>query len=151
MKSFLLEQLARVILPLSLMLGLALFLKGHDEPGGGFVGGLSIAVAGLLGVASFGEAKVRRFLVVKPERIAVAGVLLSIASLLLPVLLGRPILTQLHGELSLLGFAELKWSTTMVFDAAVVMIVGGGLTAAGSWLWEWRSSDAAGSAGEEES
>ena len=47
MRSFLLEQLARLIIPLALLLGLSLLLKGHNAPGGGFVGGLSLAVAGI--------------------------------------------------------------------------------------------------------
>ena len=136
MKSFLLEQLARLIVPLSLLLGLALYLKGHDNPGGGFVAGLSFAVAGLLSVAAYGEDALRRWLYhLAPERIAVFGGLAVVASLLLPALLGAPMLTHLHGAIPLLGAAKLRWHTTMLFDAGVAMTVGGGLTAAGAWLW----------------
>jgi multisubunit Na+/H+ antiporter MnhB subunit len=140
-KSFLLEQLARLIVPLSLLLGLALYLKGHDNPGGGFVGGLSFAVAGLLSVAAYGEDALRRWLYhLAPERIAVFGALAIVTSLLLPVVLGDPLLTHLHGAIPLPAAAKLKWNTAMLFDAGVVMTVGGGLTAAGAWLWR---SDAA--------
>ena len=40
MKSFLLQGLVRLILPMAVLLALALLLKGHDAPGGGFVAGL---------------------------------------------------------------------------------------------------------------
>ena len=42
------QELARLILPFAALLGIALLLKGHDAPGGGFVAGLSFAVAGIL-------------------------------------------------------------------------------------------------------
>jgi multisubunit Na+/H+ antiporter MnhB subunit len=135
-KSFLLEQLARLIVPLSLLLGLSLYLEGHDDPGGGFVAGLSFAVAGLLSVAAYGESALRRWLYhLAPERIAVLGALAILTSLLLPALFGHPLLTHLHGAMPLPGVAKLKWNTAMLFDAGVVMVVGGGLTAAGAWLW----------------
>lgn len=136
MKSFLLEQLARLIVPLAILLGFALYLKGHNEPGGGFVGGLSLAVAGLLGVVAFGERRVLRWLNhFPPAQIAICGTLTLVASIFLPTVFGHPLLTQLHGTLPLYGTAEIKWSTALLFDAGVVMIVGGGLTAASAWLW----------------
>ncbi len=136
MKSFLLEQLARLIVPLALLMGFALYLKGHDEPGGGFVGGLSLAVAGLLSVVAFGERKVLRWLNhLPPDRIAICGALTILASILLPALFGHPLLTNLHGVIPLFGALKIKWSTALLFDAGVVMIVGGGLTAASAWLW----------------
>jgi multisubunit Na+/H+ antiporter MnhB subunit len=140
-KSFLLEQLARLIVPLSLLLGLALYLKGHDNPGGGFVAGLSFAVAGLLSVAAFGEDALQRWLYhLAPERIAVFGTLAILTSLVLPALFGHPLLTHLHGAIPLPGGAKLEWNTAMLFDAGVMMTVGGGFTAAGAWLWRSYSA-----------
>ncbi|MCP5978322.1 hypothetical protein NL364_27940, partial [Klebsiella pneumoniae] len=35
----------RVLLPLSLVVGAYIFLRGHNEPGGGFIAGLVVAIA----------------------------------------------------------------------------------------------------------
>ena len=51
---FMLRQLTRFILPLAVMLALAFLLKGHNAPGGGFVSGLSFAVAAILAFATYG-------------------------------------------------------------------------------------------------
>ena len=37
MRSFLLEQMARFLVPMAMLFALSLLVKGHDEPGGGFV------------------------------------------------------------------------------------------------------------------
>ena len=70
MKSFLLQQLARLILPFAILLGLALLLKGHDEPGGGFVAGLSLAAAGILCVTAYGTRRFHEIFPVEPDRVA---------------------------------------------------------------------------------
>ncbi|MBW2399708.1 MAG: hypothetical protein JRG80_10585 [Deltaproteobacteria bacterium] len=67
MKSFLLQEFSRLILPLALLLGLALLLKGHDAPGGGFVGGLSFAVAGILGFTAYGVRRFHAAMAVEPD------------------------------------------------------------------------------------
>jgi multicomponent Na+:H+ antiporter subunit B len=135
MKSFLLQELTRLILPLAILLGLALLLKGHDAPGGGFVGGLSFAVAGILGFTAYGAQRVHDVVIVEPERVALLGGLLLIASLVVPLLFGDPALTHRHGVLAL-GPLAWKWHSTLVFEIGVVMTVSGGLSAAALWLWE---------------
>jgi multicomponent K+:H+ antiporter subunit A len=35
----------RVMLPIALMVGVYIFLRGHNEPGGGFIAGLVVAIA----------------------------------------------------------------------------------------------------------
>ncbi len=135
MKSFLLQQLARLILPLALLFGLALLLKGHDNPGGGFVAGLSLAAAGILCIAAYGAQRFHSIVPVQPDRIALLGGVVVLASLLLPLLVGDAGLTHRHGEIGALLFS-LKWHTVFVFEIGVVMIVGGGLTAAALALWE---------------
>ena len=66
--SFVVRQLTRLILPLAVMLSLALLLKGHDAPGGGFVSGLSLAIAAILGFAAYGT---RSFRARIPARLSV--------------------------------------------------------------------------------
>ena len=135
MKSFLLQQIARLILPFAILLGLALLVRGHDDPGGGFVAGLSVAIAGILCVAAFGARRFHEIVPIEPERVALLGTLIVFASLLLPLLVGDAGLAQRHGEIGPAAFS-LKWQTVLVFEVGVVMIVGGGLTAAALWLWE---------------
>ena len=135
MKSFLLQQLARLILPLAILLGLALLLKGHDDPGGGFVAGLSLAVAGILCVSAYGAQRFHDMIPVEPDRVALLGALIVFASLLLPLLIGDAGLAHRHGEIGVGPFSW-KWQTVLVFEVGVVMIVGGGLTTAALWLWE---------------
>jgi multisubunit Na+/H+ antiporter MnhB subunit len=135
MRSFLLQELSRLILPLAILLGLALLLKGHDAPGGGFVGGLSFAVAGILAFTAYGARRVHDIMTVEPERVALLGALLLIASLALPLLLGDPALHHRHGLLTL-GPLQWKWHSTLLFEIGVVMTVGGALSTAALWLWE---------------
>ena len=135
MKSFLLQQLARLILPFAVLFGLALLLKGHDAPGGGFVAGLSMAVAGILGFTAYGARRFRSLLPFEPERVAVLGGLVVMVSLMLPTLGGDAALTQWNGEVEVGPFVW-KWTMALLFEAGVVMIVGGGLSAAALWLWE---------------
>ena len=138
--SFVVRQLTRLILPLAIMLALALLLKGHDAPGGGFVSGLSFAVAAILGFAAYGTRSFRARIPVEPERIAIFGALILVAASVIPMVMGEPMLTHRHGTLSPLGAFSIKWSTTLFFEIGVVMAIAGGLTAAAMRLWEMTNS-----------
>jgi multisubunit Na+/H+ antiporter MnhB subunit len=140
LKSFLLEELARLILPFSVLLALALLLKGHDAPGGGFVAGLSFAAAGVLGFTAYGARRFRKLIPIEPDRVALVGGVLLLLSLVLPLLLGDAGLTQRHGELSA-GPLTWKWQTVLFFEVGVVMTVGGGFSAAALWLWDVPGRD----------
>ncbi len=138
MKSFLLQELARLILPLAILLGLALLLRGHDDPGGGCVAGLSLAVAGILSVTAFGARRFHSIVPIEPDRIALLGGIVVLASLLVPLSYGDGALEHRHGEIDA-GLIVWKWHTVLVFELGVVMIVGGGLTAVALSLWELRA------------
>ena len=138
MKSFLLQQLGRVILPFAVLLGLALLLKGHDAPGGGFVAGLSFAVAGIFGFTAYGARRFHASVPVEPERVALLGGLLLLAGVIAPLALGEPGLTQWNGRIQL-GPLAFKWQTVLLFELGVVLTVGGALAAAALWLWETSS------------
>jgi len=129
--SFLLSVTAPLLILLAVFLGTSLLLEGHDEPGGGFVGGLSFAIAAVLALVAGRGAFESRW---RAEGIAVAGVLVILATALVPFLLGQPALTHAHGSFELAG-TKLKWHTVLLFDVGVVMAVAGGVAAAARALW----------------
>lgn len=139
LKSFLLQRLSRLVLPLAVMMAIALLLKGHDAPGGGFVSGLALAVAGILGFTAYGLERFRQSIRLEIESVALLGAGVLLVSLLGPTLLGHAPLTQIHDQIGR-GFLTVKLQSALLFDIGVVMAVGGGLSAAAQALWDVRTT-----------
>ena len=75
MSTLIVRTAARILLPLLLLYGLFLLLRGHNAPGGGFAGGLVVAAAYSLSAFAFGVPAARRALLVDPSRLIGAGLL----------------------------------------------------------------------------
>lgn len=119
-RATLLEAVARPIFWLLLAAALWIVLRGHNAPGGGFIGGL-VAVAGSSLVATvLGPAAARRLQPLDALPLAMLGVTLTLLSGLPAVFLGLPYLTQLWSDLGL--------STVLLFDLGVFFSVWGALT-----------------------
>lgn len=102
-------------------------LRGHNEPGGGFIGGLIAVSASILwAVARGSDAAQYRLPARDPLRLAAIGVLLAGLSGLPALFLGEAYLTHLWATLPL-GITELKVSTVLVFDLGVYLCVWGAL------------------------
>ena len=102
-------------------------LRGHNEPGGGFIGGLIAVSASILWAVAHGSAAGRsRLPLGDPLRLAALGVLLAAVSGIPALLLGETYLTHLWATLPLL-VTELKVSTVLIFDLGVYLCVWGAL------------------------
>ncbi len=110
---------ARLLLPLLLLFAIFLLLRGHNEPGGGFVVGLVAAAAFALYATAFGVARARQALIAKPLTMLGAGLLIALVSGLPAVLRGQPFLTASW----LPGPAPI--GTPVVFDRGVLLVVSG--------------------------
>jgi NADH:ubiquinone oxidoreductase subunit 5 (subunit L)/multisubunit Na+/H+ antiporter MnhA subunit len=130
----LLPGMARVILPVGVLFALTMLFKGHDNPGGGFVAGLSLGVTMMIGLVAFGPTVLGRRLRVSMSGLAVSGGLLMLVSGFLGPLAGRPFMTQLHGAVTIWG-SYLPLHTTMLFEIGVMLAVAGAIGAAGLALW----------------
>lgn len=121
MKSIILSTATRYLLPLLLLLSIYLLLRGHDMPGGGFVGGLVAAAAFTLYTLSDGVDAARRVLRIKPRMLMALGLLTALLSGCVSLFFGLPFMTGLwtEDELVLLG----KIGTPVVFDIGVYMVV----------------------------
>ena len=130
----LLPGMARVILPIGVLFALVLLIKGHNDPGGGFVAGLSLGVTAMLALVAFGPGALRRRLPASFTALAILGVLTMLATGAAGLLAGKAFLTQFHGELAL-PWGPVAWHTTLLFDVGVMLAVAGGVGAAGVALW----------------
>ncbi|MFT0211070.1 monovalent cation/H+ antiporter subunit A [Pseudomonas sp. F1_0610] len=117
--------LARFTLPLALMVAVFIFLRGHNEPGGGFIAGLIVAVALILLEIAYGQQWVESHLRIKPSLLAGLGVLVAGATGLGSWLWGYPFLTTAFGHFSLPFIGEIELATAMLFDLGVLFTVVG--------------------------
>lgn len=126
MDSLILRTAARIIAPLQLAFSIVLLLRGHNDPGGGFIGGLVAGCAvALLGV-SHGMARARRLLRVRPQTLIGLGLLCAVASGLPALLGGQPYMTGLWGgSVETLVVGKLKFGTPLLFDTGVYLVVAG--------------------------
>ncbi|MBI5446030.1 MAG: Na+/H+ antiporter subunit B [Deltaproteobacteria bacterium] len=123
MQSLILSTASRLLLPLLLLFSLFLLLRGHNEPGGGFVAGLVAAVAFVLQALAHGVAQARRMLRAEPRLLVASGLLTALASGLVSMTLGQPFLTGRWSTLRMpvIGHA----GTPLLFDAGVYLVVAG--------------------------
>ena len=130
-----------MIVPIGVLFALVLLVKGHNDPGGGFVAGLSLGVTAMLALIAFGPGALRRRLPASYTGLAILGILAMLATGALGLLAGRPFLTQFHGQLAL-PWGPVAWHTTLLFDVGVMLAVAGGVGAAGVSLWSIATPEA---------
>lgn len=122
-RSLILNVSVRLLYPSIIVLSLYFLFAGHNQPGGGFVGGLAAAAAISLRYVNNGVAAVRRSFRLQPMTILGLGLAISVGTAIFPMLLGGTILE--HGTLKLhpplLG--EVKATSALPFDIGVYAIV----------------------------
>jgi multicomponent Na+:H+ antiporter subunit B len=122
--SIILRSTARFLLPLLLLFAVFLLLRGHNEPGGGFVGGLFAAIAFVLYALAYDASTARQALMADPRTLVGLGLLLAAASGLLPLLLGSPFLTGVWHDLHT-PMGDIHLGTPVFFDIGVFFVVVG--------------------------
>jgi multisubunit Na+/H+ antiporter MnhB subunit len=122
MTPFILQIAVRVLMPLLLLFALFLLLRGHNQPGGGFVGGLVVAASFILYSIAFGVDAARRALLVGPSRLLGIGLLLALVSGLPGVVVGQPFMTALWITIGT-GSTAVHVGTPLVFDVGVFLAV----------------------------
>ena len=120
-----LDQLARALLPLALLISVFIFLRGHNLPGGGFIAGLITAVALILQYIALGMSWSQARLRFSYHAMAGAGVLIAALTGLGSWAFGRPFLTSAFGHFSLPLVGEFELATAMLFDLGVYLVVVG--------------------------
>lgn len=127
MNTLIFRAFAPFIAALMVVFSIFILLRGHNEPGGGFIGGLIAASAfAIYGIAN-GVPPVRRAIYFHPLTIAGFGLLLSAFSGLPSLFMGVPYLTAIW-VYPVIGNVEIALSTPLFFDIGVYFVVVGSIT-----------------------
>ena len=117
---------AKVLLPLCLVLSLIVLYRGHNLPGGGFIGGL-VAASGFILVALLqGVPLARRKLGVEPSSLIAWGLAIAATTTLIgPIAGGDPLMGLWLPEFSLPWLGKIHLGTPLIFDVGVYLTVVG--------------------------
>lgn len=122
MTSSILQTAVRLLMPLLLLFAVFLLLRGHNQPGGGFVGGLVVAASLVLYSIAFGVDAARRALLVRPSTLLGTGLLVAFVSGLPAVVAGHAFMTALWTTVRA-GSMVIAVGTPLVFDIGVFLAV----------------------------
>ena len=122
MTSSILQTAARLLMPLLLLFAVFLLLRGHNQPGGGFVGGLVVAASFVLYSIAYGVAAARRALLVRPSTLLGVGLLVALLSGLPGIAVGQAFMTALWTRVAI-GSTTLDLGTPLLFDVGVFLAV----------------------------
>jgi multicomponent Na+:H+ antiporter subunit A len=115
----------QVIFYVVFMLSLWLLFVGHNQPGGGFVGGLLAGSAITLRYVAGGINEVRARTRFRPWTVLGAGLLLAAVTAFVPLLLGESVLEVGFATLDLPLIGTVSVSSALAFDTGVYLVVVG--------------------------
>jgi len=124
-RSVILDATVRLVFDAALVLSLYLLFAGHNQPGGGFVGGLVAGAALALRFLAGGVDELRGLLPVRPWSLSAAGLMVVAMVALVPALVGGPPLDHEVYGVDLVLAGHMEFNTAVVFDAGVYLIVVG--------------------------
>lgn len=124
-RSRIFDTVVRAAFHTTVLVSLFLLARGHNAPGGGFVGGLVCGVALILVYLADGPVELRRVLPAPPYVIAGAGLLVAIGTGIGALLTGGAFLESTIVKQALPAIGTVKVTTASVFDVGVYLLVVG--------------------------
>ncbi|MBS7457881.1 monovalent cation/H+ antiporter subunit A [Coralloluteibacterium stylophorae] len=119
------QVVVQLLLPLAIAVAVYLFLRGHNEPGGGFIAGLVLAVPLLLQYVVIGLGRPNPRLAARVLAMIGIGLLLAVGTGAGAIAFGHPFLTSAHGHPALPLVGHVPLASVMIFDLGVFMVVAG--------------------------
>ncbi|NMY76634.1 monovalent cation/H+ antiporter subunit A [Pseudomonas sp. WS 5071] len=117
--------LVRLLLPIAFVVSMYLFMRGHNQPGGGFVAGLVMSVAFILQYMVAGTQWVEAQMSLRPLRWMGTGLLFATITGLGAIGFGYPFLTTHTAHFSLPVLGDIHVASALFFDIGVFAVVVG--------------------------
>lgn len=115
----------RVMMPIALLVAMFIFLRGHNNPGGGFIAGLVVAIALLMQYMASGFAWAAARQKFPYHGIIATGIFAALLTGLGSLFFGYPFLTSSYGYFKLPFIEKFELATAMAFDVGVFLCVVG--------------------------
>lgn len=125
MQSVILKTATRLMVGMILVFAVYFLLRGHHEPGGGFIAALVAGTGFALFAIAEGPGKVRLAIRLRPATIALSGLGLAIIAGLPAVFASRSFLTGIWWNLG----SKVSVGTPLIFDIGVFLAVLGAILA----------------------
>ncbi len=122
-RSVILEVTTRLLFHAMIALSVYLMFAGHNQPGGGFAGGLAAGLALLVRYLAGGRFELDRTAPVDAGVLLGGGLAVALASAVAPLFFGGTILESAVYDFSLPVYGDVHFVTPLVFDAGVYLIV----------------------------
>lgn len=115
----------RWMFPAIVLFAAYLFIRGHDQPGGGFAAGITMATGFLLQYLAGGTRWVEERLRIAPVRWMAFGLVLAAATGLGAMVFGYPFLTTYFQYTTVPGIGKVPTASALLFDLGVFSLVVG--------------------------
>lgn len=123
MNSVILQIAARYLKALLLVFAVLALFRGHNHPGGGFIGGLMAGLAIVYEGFAYNPQQVKERLYAMPERYIAGGLIAVFLSFVPSFFIGESVMKGLWIKIPLPAGEELKLGTPFLFDAGVFFTV----------------------------
>lgn len=124
-RSTVLEVVARLMFPTMILVSIWLLLIGHNNPGGGFVGGVVAGLAFVLRYLAGGRHELGEAMPIAPGRILGLGLFVAGAAAMAPVAFGNAVLQSTPVDLDAGPLGSLHFTTATILDIGVYILVVG--------------------------
>jgi multicomponent K+:H+ antiporter subunit A len=116
---------SRLLLPLALLVAIFILLRGHNQPGGGFIAGLITAVALVMQYLANGAAWMQTRLPTNMHPLIATGLLIAIMTGFGSFLFRHPFLTSTYSHIHWPLIGDFELASAMAFDLGVYLVVVG--------------------------
>lgn len=129
MDSIIFQAIARQALYVVIVFSLFLLGRGHNEPGGGFIGGLMTAAAIVIQYLAFDLESVKKAIPFDGLKLVALGLSCAVGTGLVTMFAYGLFMDHVFAYIQLPFFGQLQLTTAFVFDLGVYFVVVGGIIA----------------------
>jgi multicomponent Na+:H+ antiporter subunit B len=123
MPSVILSTATRILMPMLLLFSAFILFRGHNLPGGGFIGGLVASATFILHSYTYGVQSTLELLRISPRTLIGVGLLLALGSGCFSLVIGKPFMTGQWGAVQINSDEVWHVGTPLFFDVGVYLVV----------------------------
>lgn len=124
MKNLILEKISKLYLIVMVVFSVFVLMRGHNNPGGGFIGGIITSTGFIFYGIINGSEKVKKLLKISTIELMGAGLFMGLIALVIPLFTGREPFTGMWMELSIFS-SVIYIGTPLLFDTGIYFVVTG--------------------------